>query len=91
MKKLYLTKYAQSPFGKLGDYPIGKMISEAGASDLDGVDRNAVDHVSIAGLLTPLLNDQVLLAGESVTLAKPLVSHLMHRRSAVDLRFDLWN
>ncbi len=63
MKKLYLTNYAQSPFGKLGDYPISKMISEAGASELDGVDRGVVDHVSIAGLLTPLLNDQVLLAG----------------------------
>jgi acetyl-CoA C-acetyltransferase len=63
MKKLYLTKYAQSPFGKLGDYPIEKMIHEAGSADLDGVDRAQVDHVAIAGLLTPMLNDQVLLGG----------------------------
>ncbi len=63
MKKLYLTKYAQSPFGKLGDFPIEKMIDESGKVGLDGIDRTKVDHVAIAGLLTPMLNDQVLLGG----------------------------
>ncbi|MFH1811504.1 MAG: thiolase family protein [Pseudomonadota bacterium] len=63
MKTLYLTKYAQSPFGKLGDISVEQMILEAGRQGLDGVDRKQVDHIAIAGLLTPLLWDQTLLAG----------------------------
>ncbi len=63
MKKLYLTKFAMSRFGKLGDYPIEQMILDAGKEDLDGIDRSKVDHISIAGLLTPILNDQSLIAG----------------------------
>lgn len=63
MKKLYLAKYAQSPFGKLGDTDIEKMILEAGSKDLDGVDRGQIDHIAIAGLLAPALSDQCLLAG----------------------------
>ena len=62
MKTLYLTKYAQSPFGKLGNYPVEAMILDAGSKDLD-VDRSAVDHVAVGGLLAPLLSDQSLLAG----------------------------
>jgi len=63
MKKLYLTKFAMSRFGKLGDYPIEQMILDAGKEDLDGIDRSAVDHVAIAGLLAPILNDQSLIGG----------------------------
>ena len=63
MKKVYLTKYAQSPFGKLGDYPIESMIQDAGSQSLDDVDRSAVEHIAIAGLLTPTLNQQLLIAG----------------------------
>ena len=63
MKKIYLTKYAQSPFGKLGDYPIESMIHDAGSQDLDDIDRSAIEHIAIAGLLTPTLNQQLLIAG----------------------------
>lgn len=62
MKKIYLTKFSQSPFGKLGDYPIEKMIADAGAKDLD-VDRSKVDHIAVTGLLTPMMQQQTLLAG----------------------------
>lgn len=63
MKKIYLTKYAQSRFGNLGNTPIEAMIREAGSADLGDVDRGAVDHIAIAGLLTPTLNRQLLIAG----------------------------
>lgn len=63
MKKIYLTNYAQSAFGKLGNYPIEAMIRDAGSRDLEDIDRGAVDHIAIAGLLTPTLNDQLLIAG----------------------------
>ncbi len=63
MKKLYLTKYAQSRFGNLGNYPIESMIEDAGSTDFNGVDRSAIEHVAIAGLLTPTLNSQLLIAG----------------------------
>ena len=63
MTKIYLTKYAQSPFGKLGNFPIEDMIQEAGVNDLDDIDRGAIKHIAIAGLLTPTLNQQLLIAG----------------------------
>ncbi len=63
MKKLYLAHYAQSRFGKLGDYKLENMILDAGREGLDDVPREAVDHVAIAGLLTGLLNDQSLIGG----------------------------
>ena len=63
MKKLYLTRYTQSRFGKLGSTTIDEMIADAGRSELDGIDRTRVDHVAVAGLLTPILWDQTLLAG----------------------------
>jgi len=63
MKNLYLTKYAQSPFGKLPTVSVDQMVAAAGKEKLDDIDRNLVDHVAITGLLTPLLNDQILLAG----------------------------
>jgi acetyl-CoA C-acetyltransferase len=63
MKKLYLTKYAQSPFGKLGNYQLETMLRDAGSKDLDDIDRNKIDHVAVAGLLAPLLSDQSLVAG----------------------------
>ncbi len=31
MTKIYLTKYAQSAFGKMGDYPIESMFLDAGS------------------------------------------------------------
>jgi len=62
VKTLYLTKYAQSPFGKLGNYPIEQMILDAGAKDLD-VDRSKIDHIALGGLLTPMLQKQSLIAG----------------------------
>jgi len=63
MKKVYLAKYAQSPFGKLGNYPVESMIRDAGSRELEGIDRSTIDHIAIAGLLTPTLNDQLLIAG----------------------------
>ncbi len=63
MKKLYLTKYAQSRFGNLGNYPLDALIRDAGAAELDDVDRTAVDHIAIAGVLTPTLNSQLLIGG----------------------------
>ena len=63
MKKIYLAKYRQTEFGKLGDYTIPQMLVDAGAKGLDDVDRTQVDHVAVAGLLTPVLNDQMLNAG----------------------------
>ncbi len=63
MKKIYLTQYDQSRFGKLPDYTIEGMIADAGSQGLDRIDRNLVDHVAIAGLLTPMLSEQCLLAG----------------------------
>ncbi len=63
MKTIYLARYAQSPFGKLGNYPVDDMIRDAGSKGLEDLDRAGVDHIAIAGLLTPLLNDQSLLAG----------------------------
>lgn len=63
MKKLYLARYAQSAFGKLGDFDIYKMIGAATMQGLDDVDRHVIDHAAVAGLLTPLLSKQTLLAG----------------------------
>jgi acetyl-CoA C-acetyltransferase len=63
MKKIYVTKYAQSRFGNLGNYPIESMIPDAGAKDLEDIDRSAIEHIAIAGLLTPMLNAQLLIAG----------------------------
>ncbi|MBI4514806.1 MAG: hypothetical protein HY699_03195 [Deltaproteobacteria bacterium] len=63
MKKIYLVRYAQSRFGNLGNYPIESMIDDAGAKDLDDIDRRAIDYIAIAGLLTPTLNSQLLIAG----------------------------
>lgn len=63
MNKIFLTKYAQSPFGKLGNYPLETMIRDAGSRDLEDIDRGLIDHIAIAGLLTPTLNDQLLIAG----------------------------
>jgi acetyl-CoA C-acetyltransferase len=63
MKKIYLSKYLQSPFGKLGDYPVETMIADAGSKELDDLDRGQIDHVAIAGLLAPSLSDQQLLGG----------------------------
>ena len=63
MKTLYLARFAQSPFGKLGATPLESLIRDAGALGLDGVDRTLVDHVAVAGLLAPMLSDQSLLAG----------------------------
>ncbi len=63
MKNLYLVKYAQSKFGKLGNYPVEQMLLDAGKEGLEDIDRGGIDHIAVAGLLTPLLNDQSLIAG----------------------------
>lgn len=63
MDKLYLTRYAQSRFGALGNYSIQQMLADAGSEGLDGIDREAIGYISVAGLLTPMINDQCLLAG----------------------------
>ncbi|MFI5394005.1 MAG: thiolase family protein [Candidatus Binatia bacterium] len=63
MKKIYLTKYAQSRFGNLGNYPIEAMIQDAGSKELENVDRGAVEHIATAGILTPTLNNQILIGG----------------------------
>lgn len=63
MKKLYLTQYKQSAFGKLGNLPLEDMIASAGREGLDAIDRNLVDHIAIAGLLAPMLNERFLLSG----------------------------
>jgi acetyl-CoA C-acetyltransferase len=77
MKKLFLVRYAQSTFGKLGDFDIYKMIGAATREGLDDVDRNVIDHAAVAGLLTPLLSKQTLLAGivasDPALLYKPVV------------------
>lgn len=62
-KKIYLTRYQQSPFGRLKDTDIEKMLLEAGSQGLDDIDRTKIDHIGVAGLLTPILNDQSLIAG----------------------------
>ena len=63
MKKIYVTKYAQSRFGNLGNYPVESMIQDAGAKDLEDIDRSAIEHIAIAGLLTATLNNQLLISG----------------------------
>src|SRR5512139_1256239 len=63
MKMLHLTKYAQSRFGNLGNYPVESMIQDAGSAELDDIDRSAIEHVAIAGVLTPTLNQQLLIGG----------------------------
>jgi acetyl-CoA C-acetyltransferase len=63
MKKIYLTKYTQSAFGNLGSYTIESMLEDAGSKELDDIDRGVIDHIAVAALLSPILNDQVLLAG----------------------------
>jgi acetyl-CoA C-acetyltransferase len=39
------------------------MILDAVKQGLEDIDRKAIEHVAVAGLLTPLLNDQSLIAG----------------------------
>lgn len=63
VRKIFLAKYAQSPFGNLRDYPIDAMLRDAGAHGLSDIDRGVIEHVAIAGVFTPLLNNQSLLAG----------------------------
>lgn len=63
MKKLYLAKYKQSQFGKLGNVTVDEMVASAISEDLETVDRTKVDFVTLAGLLTGLLNNQTLLSG----------------------------
>jgi acetyl-CoA C-acetyltransferase len=63
VKKIYLAKYAQSSFGKLGNYTVEQMLLDAGAQGLEDIDRGAIDHIAVAGLLAPLLSDQSLIAG----------------------------
>jgi acetyl-CoA C-acetyltransferase len=63
MRKIYLTRYAQSRFGNLGNYPIESMLRDAGSEGLEDIARDAVEHIAIAGVFTPLLNNQSLLAG----------------------------
>jgi acetyl-CoA C-acetyltransferase len=63
MKKLYLTKFSMSRFGNLGDYDLEPMLRDASTQDLDDIDRGAIDHIAVACLLAPLVNDQSLVSG----------------------------
>ena len=64
-KRLYVAAYHQSPFGKLGALTAPALISEAlqGLVRAGNFQMEAVDVGSVAGCLTPLLYDQVLLSG----------------------------
>lgn len=64
-KRLYVAAYHQSPFGKLGDLSAPQAISKAlkGLAEAGNFQLEAVDVGSVAGCMTPLLNDQVLLSG----------------------------
>lgn len=64
-KKIFIAHYCQSPFGKLGPMSVADMVHQAldtvakgGAFSLD-----VIDTVSVAGCLSPLLGEQVLLSG----------------------------
>ncbi|MBI4818678.1 MAG: thiolase family protein [Deltaproteobacteria bacterium] len=63
MKKLYLARYRQSPFGKLPEHSIERMLLDAGSLGLNDVDRSKIGHVAVAGLLAPILQQQTLVAG----------------------------
>ncbi len=64
-KRIFVIGYHQSPFGKLGAMTLTQIVHEAvtGAAADAGVPVEAVDVASVAGLLTPLMQDQTLLAG----------------------------
>ena len=63
MKKLYLANYAQSAFGKMADTSVEQMLHDAGTKGLEEIDRSKVEHIAVAGLLTPIVNKQTLIAG----------------------------
>lgn len=64
-KRIFVVGYAQSPFGKLGTVSLTQAIHSAASevSATAGIPLEAVDTAAIAGLLTPMLQDQCLLAG----------------------------
>ena len=64
-KRIFVVGYHQSPFGKLGAMTLSEMIHDAvlGTAADACVPTDAIDVASVAGLLTPLLQDQTLLAG----------------------------
>ena len=64
-RKVFVVGYAQSPFGKLGAVSIQQAI-HAAASAVSigaGAPLEAVDTAAVAGLLTPMLQEQTLLSG----------------------------
>jgi acetyl-CoA C-acetyltransferase len=65
MTRVFVVGYNQSKFGKLMDISIEHMLRDAAMPVLEkaGVSPAVVDTVSVAGLCTPLLNDQYLLSG----------------------------
>lgn len=69
-KKLYLALYGQSPFGDYPQYDLLSMLADAGKEGLTDEQKKAIGYISVAGLLTPMLNDQCLLAG-LVAMAPP--------------------
>lgn len=64
-KRLFVVGYGQSKFGKLGALDLSTMMANAAneAVTSAGIAMEDVDVASVAGLLTPLLNDQTLLSG----------------------------
>jgi acetyl-CoA acetyltransferase len=64
-KRLFVIGYEQSPFGKFGPLTVPQIIHQAltTLSRDANVPLEAVDTAAVAGLLTPLLQDQTLLAG----------------------------
>jgi len=64
-KRVFVAAYRQSPFGKLGAATIPQIIHSA-LEDLTregGFSAEVVDTAAVAGCLTPLIGDQVLLSG----------------------------
>jgi acetyl-CoA C-acetyltransferase len=64
-RRVFVVGYAQSPFGKLGPESIHQAIRKAidAVAISSGIPIEAVDTASIAGLLTPMLQEQTLLSG----------------------------
>lgn len=64
-KRIFVAAYRQSPFGKLGAVTVPEVVHLAltEVSSSGGFSLEVVDTASVAGCLTPLLGDQVLLSG----------------------------
>lgn len=65
MTRVFLAGYHQSPFGKLMDTTIERMIHDAAVPLLEqvGATPDVVDNVTIGCVCAPLLSDQMLIGG----------------------------